>query len=125
ATPAAIRFISAEPLLGPIDFTKIRRFPDLAKEFIHSLAGRMWTDQTGLPNPDPAWAFPGQRFCDGDRGIDWIIVGGESGPNARPMSPAWARSIRDQCAGACVPFFFKQWGEWLGGEWEDGGDSGW
>lgn len=43
---------------------------------------------------------------------DWIIVGGESGPDARPMHPAWARSIRDQCAGAGVPFFFKQWGEW-------------
>ena len=43
-------------------------------------------------------------------GIDWIIVGGESGPGARPMSPEWARSIRDQCLAASVPFFFKQWG---------------
>ena len=48
-------------------------------------------------------------------GIDWAIVGGESGPGARPMHPAWARSIRDQCAAAGVPFFFKQWGEWVGG----------
>ena len=46
-------------------------------------------------------------------GIDWVIVGGESGPNARPMHPDWARSIRDQCQAAGVPFFFKQWGEWL------------
>lgn len=48
--------------------------------------------------------------------IDWIIVGGESGPHARPMHPAWARSLRDQCDEACVPFFFKQWGEWLPGD---------
>lgn len=46
-------------------------------------------------------------------GIDWVIVGGESGSNARPMHPSWVRSIRDQCQAAKVPFFFKQWGEWL------------
>lgn len=45
--------------------------------------------------------------------IDWVVCGGESGPNARPMSPDWARSLRDQCAAAGVPFLFKQWGEWL------------
>lgn len=44
--------------------------------------------------------------------IDWVIVGGESGPKARPMHPDWARSLRDQCQAAGVPFFFKQWGEW-------------
>ena len=44
--------------------------------------------------------------------IDWVVVGGESGPNARPMHPGWARSLRDQCAEAGVPFLFKQWGEW-------------
>ena len=44
------------------------------------------------------------------RGIDWVIVGGESGPGARPMSVDWVRGIRDQCRGAGVPFFFKQWG---------------
>jgi protein gp37 len=43
-------------------------------------------------------------------GIDWVIVGGESGPGARPMRAEWARSIRDQCIAAGVPFFFKQWG---------------
>jgi protein gp37 len=45
--------------------------------------------------------------------IGWVIVGGESGPKARPMHPDWARSLRDQCQAAGVPFFFKQWGEWL------------
>lgn len=45
--------------------------------------------------------------------IDWVICGGESGPNARAMHPDWARELRDQCAAAGVPFFFKQWGEWV------------
>jgi protein gp37 len=64
--PAAVRFISCEPLLGPLEL-------DL-------------------------------------RGIDWVIVGGESGPRARPMRPEWVIGIRDQCVKASVPFFFKQWG---------------
>jgi hypothetical protein len=44
--------------------------------------------------------------------LHWVIAGGESGPGARPMHPDWARGLRDQCAAADVPFFFKQWGEW-------------
>lgn len=67
ATPAATRFLSLEPLLGP----------------------------------------PGELPLDG---IHWVIVGGESGPGARPMRPEWARSVRRQCRSAGVPFFFKQWG---------------
>jgi protein gp37 len=51
--------------------------------------------------------------------LDWVIVGGESGPGARPMRAAWAQAIRDRCAAAGVPFLFKQWGEWLG-EKQDG-----
>jgi protein gp37 len=47
-----------------------------------------------------------------DTGVDWVIVGGESGAGARPMHPAWARDLRDQCKDAGVPFLFKQWGEW-------------
>jgi protein gp37 len=59
-------------------------------------------------------------------GIDWVIVGGESGPGARPMHPDWVRDIRDRCVAAGVPFFFKQWGgwqpvEWGSGEWTAGG----
>jgi protein gp37 len=50
-----------------------------------------------------------------DTGVDWVIVGGESGPGARPMHPHWARDLRVQCASAGVPFLFKQWGEWLPG----------
>ena len=81
ATPAAVRFVSAEPLLGPIEFAE------------------SWLCYGYLSTPD--------------KPLDWIIVGGESGPNARPMHPAWARSIRDQCAAAGVAFHFKQWGAWL------------
>jgi protein gp37 len=73
-TPAAVRFISSEPLLGPIDM-------------------HLWM----LTNP----------------AIDWVIAGGESGPHARPMHPGWARDLRKQCRAASVPFFFKQWGEYL------------
>ena len=51
--------------------------------------------------------------------INWVIVGGESGPKARPMRATWAQSLRDQCTAAGVPFLFKQWGEWLG-EKQDG-----
>ncbi|RWO37270.1 MAG: phage Gp37/Gp68 family protein [Mesorhizobium sp.] len=96
ATPAAVRFVSAEPLLGPIDFQTIigESGPYGRLVPFNALRKTRWTDG------DPTNA------------IDWIIVGGESGPDARPMHPAWARSIRDQCAAARVPFFFKQWGEW-------------
>jgi protein gp37 len=72
ATPAAKRFVSCEPLLGPIDLS-------------HNLG----------------------------KGIDWVIAGGESGPGARPMHPDWVRDLRNQCQHPDVPFFFKQWGEWL------------
>ncbi|MBF9523070.1 DUF5131 family protein [Mycobacteroides chelonae] len=87
-TPAAVRWISAEPLLGPI-------------------------------NLDDYLRYGGCGDCDCEHGcqgvgasIDWVVVGGESGPGARPMHPDWARSLRDQCVAAGVPFLFKQWGEW-------------
>lgn len=77
--PAAVRFLSCEPLLGSLrmNFTDMGDVDDLG----------------------------------------WIIVGGESGPGARPMHPQWARDLRDQCVSAGVPFFFKQWGEWRDGSW--------
>lgn len=117
-TPAAVRFISAEPLLDTLDLSR-------------------WLEPTGVECMD---VCPGRRYVkDGeietfvssgetiplcpdcglratwagyDDGIDWVICGGESGPGARPMHPNWARSLRDQCVAAGVPFFFKQWGEW-------------
>lgn len=88
AAPAAVRFLSAEPLLGPLVLK-------------HLIAG----------HPGYALQDVGVQLLDHGR-LDWVIVGGESGPHARPMHPDWARSMRDQCVAAGVPFFFKQWGEW-------------
>jgi protein gp37 len=55
----------------------------------------------------------------------WVICGGESGPGARPMSPTWARSLRDQCQCKGVPFFFKQWGDWVGPYSNEAARAGW
>lgn len=74
-TPAVVRWVSFEPLLGPINFAGYSPLPD------------------------------------------WAVAGGESGPGARPMHPDWARSLRDQCVAAGVPFLFKQWGEWGPAPW--------
>lgn len=96
--PAKVRFLSCEPLLGPVDLTDIHRNdPNVG---FNPLTGRMWG---GIPGGED-W-FPSQR-------IHWVIVGGESGKDARPMQPDWARSICGQCQAANVPFLFKQWGEW-------------
>ncbi|AYO85377.1 phage Gp37/Gp68 family protein [Methylobacterium brachiatum] len=98
ATPAAVRFVSAEPLLGPItNWTfKTPTWPDCDQ--INALTG-------GGRSSFSAWGG-------GARKLDWIIVGGESGPGARPMHPDWARQIRDACASADVAYLFKQWGAW-------------
>lgn len=100
-TPAAIRFVSAEPLLGAIDLNRIclvPQKPGSARAGVHidALTGKFV--ESGLPYAD--------------RGLDWAICGGESGKDARPMHPAWVQSLRDQCAAYHVPFFFKQWGSW-------------
>jgi protein gp37 len=92
-TPAAVRFVSAEPLLGPID---LRNYLDGREEHGVDMA-RPVGSRVGCC---VGWTPP----------LDWVIVGGESGPEARPMHPDWARSLRDRCAAADVPFFFKQWG---------------
>lgn len=78
AVPARRRFLSMEPLLGPVDLGHSCRLA----------------------------AFHTTEL------LDWVIVGGESGPEARPMNPRWAADLRDQCQAAGIPFLFKQWGEW-------------
>lgn len=93
ATPAAIRFASAEPLLGAVDLNHIR---------LPHGSGRTWIDAS-----QPWWVTPDMRSR-----LDLVIVGGESGPRARPMHPDWVRNLRDQCVAAGVAFLFKQWGEW-------------
>lgn len=98
-TPAAVRFLSVEPLLGPIDLTDIvtpvREGVTDHFDALDHIEANMYAEE-----PDNLAA------------LDWVIVGGESGHNARPMHPDWARSLRDQCKTARVPFFFKQWGAW-------------
>lgn len=105
ATSAAVRFLSMEPLLGPVDLTGV-------SDDSTALDPVCWGDCAC----DTLYGFDaGCRRNGGDgnltRKIDWIIVGGESGPGSRPMHPDWARSIRDQCAAAGVGFLFKQWGD--------------
>lgn len=108
AVPARVRFLSIEPMLGPIDLREIPLFG----------SGHHELDPIVLANVlQRAEAYPPLPS------VDWVICGGESGPKARPMHPDWARSLRDQCAAAGVPFLFKQWGEWIPGESEASADG--
>ena len=93
-TSAAKRWISAEPLLGPLDvnWAVTRNRLEMASGFLKR-----------------GFFSPGLEKL---RSLDWVVVGGESGRGARPMHPDWARDLRDQCAAAEVAFFFKQWGAW-------------
>ena len=101
-TPASKRFVSYEPALGPVDFTKlIYRYKGLTCR-VNALHAEVICLNTCSTMDSPA----------AKRSLDQIIMGGESGPRARPLHPDWARSVRDQCKDAGVPFFFKQWGEW-------------
>lgn len=117
-TPARRRFLSMEPLLGPVDL-------------------RAWFDPTGVccmremqscencPADAPWIHGPTTEYAEDGSGysspeIDWVIVGGESGHGARPMHPEWPRDLRDQCAAYGVPFLFKQHGEWAPGSGDFG-----
>jgi len=114
-TPAAVRFISAEPLLGPIDLTKLcilPQKPGSVRAGIHLNALKGNYCESGVPYTGD-WDVNGPSPPVSERRkLDWVIVGGESGPGARPMSIQWVRELRDQCSAAGVPYFFKQWGEW-------------
>jgi protein gp37 len=98
---AAVRFVSAEPMLGRIDAAL-----GLCQE-CPNCGNRSWLD---LPHGERVCDDCDETFLDT---LDWIICGGESGPNARPMHPDWARSLRDQCQEAGTRFYFKQWGSWM------------
>ncbi len=87
--PAAVRFVSVEPMLGPVDFDEIK---------------------IGCAHRPLYCACSAD--CDHAK-LDWVISGGETGAGARPMHPDWARSLRDQAVSAGVPFFFKGWGRWI------------
>ncbi|WP_027185577.1 phage Gp37/Gp68 family protein [Desulfovibrio inopinatus] len=106
-TPAAVRFVSCEPLLGKVNLHRYMMLTEDNQDIEHfdrhgwaydSWSGGFWGTHDSTYSPEP--------------GLHWAICGGESGPNARPMHPDWVRSLRDQCGAANVPFWFKQWGEW-------------
>lgn len=139
--PAAVHWLSMEPLLGPVDLIDMPGpmpepldpgEPSTGFEF-ELMETREWDwlgheysldEETFAKAKEQGWLR--KSFCklcgmskecpwhrdQSEPYIDWVIVGGESGPNARPMHPDWVRSIRDQCQAAGVPFFFKQFGEW-------------
>lgn len=87
--PATVRFVSVEPMLGPVD---------LAGYFNDCRCGK-------CDYCNEVAAHPTSR-------VDWVICGGETGPGARPIHPEWVRNLRDQCQAAGVPYFFKSWGDW-------------
>ena len=120
AVRAAKRFLSIEPMLGPVDLTSLPMNDTCASECcgkrrIDVVKGASYCGDTGRD--------PRDEIDEAENRIDWVIVGGESGPKARPMHPNWVRSLRDQCNAAGVPFFFKQWGEWVPIEVDSPGDG--
>ncbi|NKE43418.1 phage Gp37/Gp68 family protein [Roseomonas frigidaquae] len=140
AAPAAKRFLSCEPLLGPVD---------LSGWLPGDNGCQGCDDGDGYGNRCASSDIPRDEQCPWNRAvqtivehgpadedgapaavtshvetIDWVISGGESGPGARPSHPEWHRSLRDQCAAAGLPFFFKQWGEWAPHRARAGGDEG-
>lgn len=135
-TPAAIRFASAEPLLGPIDLRAVKIPPAarssiwIANDICQGLAPEPVSemDVDALSGGIGYFTPNHMGGCAGGSSLgrlNWVIVGGESGARARPMHPDWARSLRDQCAAAGVPFFFKQWGGWLPEAQKDGSGFEW
>lgn len=104
-TPAAVRFVSCEPLLGPVDLEAHLREPH-------------WWCPACEAEVDPTRVTYNERhdLCGAPAeergGIDWVTCGGEILPGARPIHPDWVRNLRDQCQMARVPFLFKQWGNW-------------
>lgn len=92
-TPAALRFVSVEPMLGPVEL--------LSNDYL----GGCINCESYIDCPEKC------TDCNPNPRVDWVVCGGETGPGARPMHPDWVRSLRDQCQDAGVPFFFKSWGE--------------
>lgn len=101
--PAAVRFLSCEPLLGAVDLTRVLYDGVCVIDCLNGTHG---------------FPLPHAELPKNTGPVHWVIAGGESGPKARPMHPDWARDLRDQCKAAGVPFFFKQWGEWIGGRFD-------
>jgi len=116
ATPAVVRFLSMEPLLGPVNLRHLNE--DRETNEVDCLHPRTWEQEIEQwRDTEDEWEeqfedLYGVAVSDASgpmhASVDWVIVGGESGPGARPMHPQWARDLRDQCVAAGVPFFMKQ-----------------
>jgi protein gp37 len=121
--PAEARFLSCEPLLGPVDLPHWINLPrpvagdwpightTIAESGLHKVARNPHGARSVIASNGRELGIKPDECKDLGLGLDWVICGGESGPHARPMHPDWARGLRDQCAAAGVPFLFKQWGE--------------
>lgn len=127
--PAAVWFVSVEPMLGPVDLEKYLAKPSerickncwqFKENHLSEKRGLCRVDKYSKPytNTKACVQFEDRYAEDFEVSrdwlgrLDWVVCGGESGPGARPMHPDWARNLRDQCKAAGAPFFFKQWGEW-------------
>lgn len=109
-TPAAVRFVSLEPLLGAIDLTRVSFGEGDPRHKRDALAGQAFMYGTGVNgHPDVTIRTQLEKPM---THLDWVITGGESGPNARVTNPGWFGSIRDQCKAAGVALFHKQNGAW-------------
>ncbi|MBY5849632.1 phage Gp37/Gp68 family protein [Rhizobium leguminosarum] len=104
-TPAAVRWISAEPLINTLFLSGVSEDRKRIWNWLTGESGVMYSD--------------GPDFDYGPK-LDWVVAGGESGPGARPMHPHWVYALRDQCAAAGVSFLFKQWGNWIIASAENG-----
>lgn len=108
-TPADVRWVSAEPLLGPVDLESVCvRRDKSGEEYQNCLSLEEWSD---FPSSEQV-----RNSVGGGALIDWVVAGGESGPGSRPAHPDWFRSLRDQCARSGTRFFFKQQGDWSWGD---------
>lgn len=103
-TPAALRFVSIEPMVGPVNLDMM---------ITENMGDRFRVIHSALMGKKTLWDTKNLIGEEDINKLDWVICGGESGPKARPVDPEWIKSLRDQCNFTNTPFFFKQWGEYI------------
>ena len=101
-TPAALRFVSIEPMIGAINLTKLEKDMSDGTRYGYKMNGLTGVGYEYMPDSSHEWKWAK---------LDWVIVGGETGTGARPLQYEWVKNIQAQCKAANVPFFFKKWGK--------------